>query len=106
MVVPTAQLHSIKPKLRSCTGSNPARKTPAGNKAKGLSSVNYSAKAIHHHHHHHQIYVLHFQEQILFIFVAYFLEKYKTCFSENFSKLFLGYFWLFECTYCVLGPQK
>ena len=26
---------------------------PAGNKAKGLSSVNHTTETIHHHHHHH-----------------------------------------------------
>ena len=37
----TAQLHSTKPELRFCAGSNPAR-------------LNHTTKTIHHHHHHHQ----------------------------------------------------
>ena len=57
----TAQLHSTKPELRFCAGSNPARRVgdsrwwgsltmvPAGNKAKRLSSVNHTTKTIHHH---------------------------------------------------------
>ena len=65
VVITTAQLHSTKPELRFCAGSNPARRVgdswwwgsltmiPAGNKAKRLSSVNHTTKTIHHHHHHH-----------------------------------------------------
>ena len=59
MVITTAQLHSTKPELRFCAGSNPARRVgdsrwwgcltmvPAGNKAKRLSSVNQTPKTIH-----------------------------------------------------------
>ena len=62
VVITTAQLHSTKPKLRHCAGSNPARgvseilEAPDGNKAKRLSSINHTTKAIyhdHHDHHHH-----------------------------------------------------
>ena len=65
VVITTAQLHSTKPELRFCAGSNPARRVgdsrwwgsltmvPAGNKAKSLSSVSHTTKTIHHHHHHH-----------------------------------------------------
>ena len=49
VVITNAQLHSIKPELRFCTGSN-----PACSKAKCLSLVNHTTKTIHHHHHHHQ----------------------------------------------------
>ena len=53
VVIATAQLHSTKPELRFCAGSNPALTiVPAGNKAKRLSSVNHATKTIHHHHHH------------------------------------------------------
>ena len=66
-VITTAQLHSTKPELRFCAGSNPARRVrdsrwwgsltivPAGNKAKRLSSVNHTTETIHHHHHHHYL---------------------------------------------------
>ena len=55
MVVTTAQLHSPKPQIRFCAGSNPARGvSEIGNgedlhKAKHISSVNHITKAIHHH---------------------------------------------------------
>ena len=63
----TAQIHSSKPKVRFCAGSNQARgvseihghvddSVPARNKAKRLPSVNYTTKTIHvhpHHDHHH-----------------------------------------------------
>ena len=63
MVITTVQLHSTKPKLRFCAGSNPVwhvgdsrwwgslRMVPAGNKVKCLLSVNHTTKTIHHHHH-------------------------------------------------------
>ena len=66
VVITTAQLHSTKPELRFCAGSNPARRAGysrwwgsltmvrAGNKAKRLSSVDHTTKTIHHLHHHHQ----------------------------------------------------
>ena len=61
VVITTAQLHSTKPELRFCAGSNPARRVRnsrwwgsltivmAGNKAKRFSSGNYTPKTIHHH---------------------------------------------------------
>ena len=61
VVITTAQLHSTKPEFRFCAGSNPARGVseihngeglkmiPVGNKAKRLSLVNDTTKAIHHH---------------------------------------------------------
>ena len=64
VVITTVQLHSTKPELRFCAGSNPARlvgdsrwwgsltMVPAGNKAKRLLSVNHTTKTIHHHLHH------------------------------------------------------
>ena len=68
MVITTTQLHSTKPELRFCAGSNPSRgvseirdgedltMVPVGNKAKGLSSVENTTKTIHHHHHlHHKM---------------------------------------------------
>ena len=63
MVITTVQLHSTKPKLRFCVGSNlvrhvgdsqwwgSLRMVPAGNKVKCLLSVNHTTKTIHHHHH-------------------------------------------------------
>ena len=63
MVITTVQLHSTKPKLRFCAGSNlvrhvgdsqwwgSLRMVPAGNKVKCLLSVNHTTKTIHHHHH-------------------------------------------------------
>ena len=66
VVVTIAQLHSTKPELRFCAGSNHAcgmseirdgedfaiffSIVPAGNKAKRLSLVNHTTKTIHHHH--------------------------------------------------------
>ena len=62
MVITTAQLHSSKPELRFCTGSNPARGVSEIRDGEDLgqwsrleisqrlSSVNYSTKTIHHHH--------------------------------------------------------
>ena len=64
VVITNAQLHSAKPELRFCTGSNPAlaccvgdlwwwgslTMVPTGNKEKRLSSVNHTTKTIHHHH--------------------------------------------------------
>ena len=62
VVITTAQLHSTKPELRFCAGSNRARGVseirdgedltivPAGNKAKRLSPVNHTTLTIHHHH--------------------------------------------------------
>ena len=61
VVITTAQLHSTKPALSFCAGSNPARSVseinngedltmvPVGNKAKRLSLVNDTTIAIHHH---------------------------------------------------------
>ena len=46
-----------------------------------------------------------FQEQILFIFIAYFLPRYNYCFSEIFTVIFLGRFWLFWGLYCALDPK-
>ena len=66
LVITTAQLHSTRPELRFCAGSNPAcgvsavehlrwweslTMVSAGNKAKHLSSVNHTTKTIHYHHH-------------------------------------------------------
>ena len=60
MVITTAQLHSTKPEIRFCAGSNPSRRVgdsrwwgcltmvSAGNKAKRLSSVNHTPKIVHH----------------------------------------------------------
>ena len=62
VVITTAQLHSTKPELRFCAGSNPARDVSeirdgediwqwsrlGGNKAKRLSSVNHATKTIYH----------------------------------------------------------
>ena len=57
MVIANAQLHSIKPELSFCAGSNPAcgmseicdgNKTE--NKTKHFSLVNHTTQAIHHHH--------------------------------------------------------
>ena len=59
VVITTAQLHSAKPELKLCAGSNLLAAcrgfamVPTGNNAKCLSSVNHTTKAIHHHHHHH-----------------------------------------------------
>ena len=63
MVIATAQLHSTKPELRFCAGSNPAcgmleirngedllTIVTAGNKAEHLLFVNHTTKTIHHHH--------------------------------------------------------
>ena len=62
VVIITAQLHSTKPELRFCTGSNPAccvseihDMVQAGNKAKHLLLVNHTTKTIHHHHLHYQV---------------------------------------------------
>ena len=62
MVIATAQLHSTKPELRFCAGSNPAcgmleiqngedllTIVAAGNKAEHLLLVNHTTKTIHHH---------------------------------------------------------
>ena len=55
MVVTTAQPPLTKPQLRFRAGSNPARGVSEIrdgkdlNKAKRLSSVNYTTKTIHHH---------------------------------------------------------
>ena len=69
VVITTAQLHSTKPELRYCAGSNSWRAgvlacswragdsrwwgslkmVPTGNMAKRLSSVNHTTKTIHHH---------------------------------------------------------
>ena len=80
MVTTAAQLHSTKPELRFCAGSNPARgvpeirggedltMAPAGNKTKRLSSVNHTTKTIHHHyhhHHHHQLTIHQFNNPII-----------------------------------------
>ena len=63
MVITTAQLHSSKPELRFCAGSNPARGVSEIRDVEdlwqlsqleislGLSSVNHTTKTIHHHHH-------------------------------------------------------
>ena len=73
-VITTAQLHSTKPEIRFCAGSKSCSRRVrdsqywgsltrflAGNKAKHLSPVNHTTKAIHHchhrHHHHHHHYV-------------------------------------------------
>ena len=63
MVITTAQLHSTKPELWFCAGSNPARNVSEIRNGedlwqlsrleimlKGLSSVNHTTKTIHHHH--------------------------------------------------------
>ena len=65
VVITTAQLHSTKPELRFCTGSNPARGVSGIRNGEDLwqwsrleirlgqpSLVNHTTKAIHHHHHH------------------------------------------------------
>ena len=60
VVITTAQLHSTKPELRICAGSNHAlggleiRDGEDLNKAKRLSSVNHTTKTIHLLHRHHQ----------------------------------------------------
>ena len=65
VVITTAQLHSPKPELSFCAGSNPARGVSEIREGEDLwqwsrleirlrlSSVNDTTKTIHHHHHHH-----------------------------------------------------
>ena len=66
MVITTAHLHSAKPELRLCAGSNPDRSVSKFHdgedlwqwsgleiKAKRLSSINHATKTMYHHHHHH-----------------------------------------------------
>ena len=65
VVIITTQLHSTKPDLRFCAGSNPARSVSEIRDGEDLwqwsrleirlrlSSVNHTTKTIHHHHHHH-----------------------------------------------------
>ena len=63
VVITTAQLHSTKPELRFCAGSNPAcgmlkildgedlwQMVPSENKAKCFSMVNHTTKTIRHNH--------------------------------------------------------
>ena len=55
VIITTAQLHSSKPELRFCAGSNPARREIRDGEDLwqwALSSVNHTTKTIHHHHHH------------------------------------------------------
>ena len=56
VVITTAQLHSTKPELRFCAGSNPARGVSEIRDGEDLrlSSVNHNTKTIHHYHHHPQ----------------------------------------------------
>ena len=64
VVITNAWLHSTKPELRFCAGSNPVcsvseirdgedlwQWSRLGNKTKRLSSFNHTTKTIHHHHH-------------------------------------------------------
>ena len=67
VVMTTAKLHSSKPELRFCAGSNPARDVSEIRDGEDLwqwsqleirlclSSVNHTTKTIHHHHHHHNV---------------------------------------------------
>ena len=63
VVTTTAQLHSTKPELRFCAGSNPARGASEIRDGEDLgqwsrleirlNAFRRSTKTIHHHHHHH-----------------------------------------------------
>ena len=103
VVITIAQLHSIKPELRFCAGSNPARRVgdsrwwgsltmaPAGNKAKRLSSVNHTTRTIHHHHHQCWYVVTFLKKTSAFVFRRFFdLDCFYFC-VYAFVTVIMGY---------------
>ena len=95
VVITTAKLHVTNPDLRFCARSNPASGVleiwgeqvrmsdngPRWNKAKRLSSVNHTPKAIYHHHHYHHHHHHHIllTDQIPLPDCLYFLKCWAIC---------------------------